>query len=143
MKKEKAKPSYEALYLGENLKNGYGDISHQFRTSRGEIVHFKQIRGLVFGDVVFVDKDCLAVRPKTIESKLSPTEKERLEYGAMKEIVKHERLRRRKAIEMKKPHKDIVRAVALLRPFARGMDRLMLKRFAEYLETQLSRKTKK
>lgn len=145
MKTEKTKTEYdlEAIYLGERYE--HFRISQCFRTAMGEIFRYSGIKDLCVGDSYLVSKDgFIAQRPKLAENpKLTLTEQERLDFAAAKEIIKHVRERKKKAMELKKPHPDIVRAIALLKPFARSMDRINLDRFTDYLRNQLSKPEKR
>jgi hypothetical protein len=136
----------EIIYLGERL-DLLGGIQHAFRASGGRIMKFSDNlgRGLYFGDSYLVSAaGTIAVPPKKCERpRLKITEQERLDFELQKELVKVERLKRRKALEIKKPHADIVAALELLRPFVRGADNFTLRRFVGYLEHQLSKPAKR
>lgn len=134
-----------ALYLGER-SNAFDSIFQVFRISESDVVSFNGIRGVFFGQCYGYDiaNDTMKVRPDTIESNMIPTEQEELEFHSQKEIVKFIRLKKQKAMQLKKPHKDIDLAVNLLLPFTRSMDSITLSRFVEYLKYRLSkRKTKR
>lgn len=134
-----------ALYLGER-SNAFGSIFQVFRISKSDTVAFNRIRGVIFGQCYGYDiaNGKMKVRPDTIESNMIPTEQEELEFHSQKEIIKFIRLKKQKAMQLKKPHKDIDLAVDLLLPFTQSMDSITLSRFVGYLEYRLSkRKTKR
>jgi hypothetical protein len=134
-----------ALYLGER-SNAFDSIFQVFRISESDVVSFNGIRGVFFGQCYGYDiaNGTMKVRPDTIESNMIPTEQEELEFHSQKEIVKFIRLKKQKAMQLKKPHKDIDLAVNLLLPFTRSMDSITLSRFVEYLKYRLlKRKTKR
>lgn len=155
MKKAKAPASpavtkfnVPAIYLGERVECLFG-IRHVFRTKAGDILRYKGLRGhLWYGDIYLTSKNgSIQTRPEKaplgLDSGLEPTEQDRLDYELHKELAKDYRLRNRKAMELKKPHRDIVKALELLRPFMRHADTYTIKRFTGYLENQLSKKAKR
>ena len=142
---KKAKYEIEYVYLGERVDAHFRQISQWFRSAKGDISRFVGVRG------IYVGESYLLTKKGSIKAKFPPQPKtqsvfleaqERLDYEAHKEIAKHQRLCRKKALTLKKPHRDIVAALELLRPFTRRMDTLTLRRFAEYLENQLSKRQK-
>ena len=157
MKKAKApaspadnKMNVPAIYLGERVEVLSG-IRHTFRTPEGRILSYKSLRGhLWFGDIYLTSKaGSIQTRPekapydKSENLGLEATKQDHLDYELHKELAKDYRLRNRKAMELKKPHRDILKALELLRPFMRGADTYTIKRFAGYLENQLSKKAKR
>lgn len=136
--------SVPVVYLGERMET-FGKITQVFRSARGRVFRYSGIKGVGFGDNTAVTKDGrIAVRPKVSEErKIAVTPEEEAEFSAHAQIVKHERARRRKQLELKKPHPDLVRAIQLLAKFTGRMDRLELSRFCQYVETELSKKGRK
>ncbi|MFA7333624.1 MAG: hypothetical protein WC130_04930 [Kiritimatiellia bacterium] len=147
-KAAKTKFNVPAIYLGERVEVLSG-IRHVFRTPAGDILRFKGLRGhLWYGDIYLTSSEgSIQTRPEKAPyeppSGLEPTKRERIDYEVHKELAKDYRLRNRKAMELKKPHADIVKALELLRPFMRGADTYTLRRFAGYIENQLSKKGKR
>lgn len=132
------------IYHGQRV--GFaGNITHLFKDKRGKEYRFRGVKNVFIGDVYEMnDDETMNVRPKSVDAKgWSLTDAEQTEYEAHKEIVKHQRLLNQKAMQLKKPHIDIVRAINLLKPFFRQLDRINQDRFVSYLKNELSRKAKK
>lgn len=141
--KKKTEYTKEVVYLGEEV--GFGSkIRQVFRDKKGEQYSFFGIKGfLFFGESYLMTEGGVMLTrnpPQPEKQTVFATEKERLTYEANKEICKYIRERRKKLMDIKKPHPDIVRAISLLRPFTRDMDFLVLSRFCNYLQQQLSKK---
>ena len=137
----KAKYCVEYVYLGERVE-AFDGIKQLFRNKKGEFARYSGVRDVYFGNSYLITDDgkIKARFPDRPDKQtVFSTEQEELDYEAHKELAKDYRLRKRKAMELKKPHKDIVRALNLLRPFTRKMDSITLRRFSEYLQNQLSR----
>jgi hypothetical protein len=143
-KKQKPKKDVkvEVLYLGKTI-DSIGNIRHLFRDKKGQRHLFRSIKLACFGDCFMMINDTLARRPEALENpSIFPTEAERLDYETRKLIVAHSTELKRKIMFIKKPHKDIVYAINLLRPFCKSMDFLTLERFTAYLKQQISKKGK-
>lgn len=132
------------IYLGERL-DLFG-IRHAFRGPDGKEKFFKgKIHGLIRGECYGISpKGEILKRPaQIVDCKLRMTDKEETEFELHKELCKHWRAKKKKALNLKKPHPDISKAIELLRPFVRYSDNIELNRFVEYLENQLSKKKRK
>ena len=141
----KSKYTIEYLYLGERV-DYIGGINQVFRNKKGKFCHYTGVKGVYFGESYMVTKEgqiksSWPEQPK--KQTLLPTEQDKLDYESHKELAKDARARRKKAMDLKKPHQDITKAIALLKPFARSMDNITLRRFTGYIENQLSRRSKK
>lgn len=139
------KYTVEYLYLGERI-DYVGNIRQVFRCKKGDLHYWQGIGGLCFGESYLVTKDGKIKKrwpPKPEKQTLFATEKEQLDFETQKLIVAHQREARKKFNDSKKPHRDIVRAIELLRPFVRNDDLLTLNRFVDYLKNQLTKKKKK
>jgi len=139
------KYTIEYVYLGEQV-DIMGNISQLFRNKKGEFAKYSGVKPLFFGESYLISKKGMIksrMPPQPKKQTLFVTDRDKMAYEANKEIAKNERLLRRKAMELKKPHQDIVKAIALLRPFVYELDSMNLHRFMKYLENQLSRKKKK
>lgn len=142
--KKKTPDIVPALYLGERV-SAIGNIHQVFKAPMCGELFFKGIKQVHFGDSYEYDRanGTMKTRPKQIKGRLKASIKDEHTYHAQKEIVKLQRLKNRKALEIKKPHKDIDRAIELLRPFTNGMGSIDLHRFVEYLENRLSKGRRK
>jgi hypothetical protein len=141
---KETKYTIEVIYLGER-PDLFGQIKQIFRDRKGRIYSYKGVRGVYFGCSYLVSKDgMIETRPKEFDKqKLTLTEQDHLDFSANVEICKHIRAKQKKALEVKKPHPNLVNALDLLRPFTRNMDNLELTRFTDYIKNQLSKKRKK
>lgn len=129
------------LFLGERVDH-MGNIFQLFRDRNGEQFRYTKIKRPFFGDCYEIDKEeKMKTRPESVKG-FEPTDKERLEYEAQKLCVVAERLSRKRAMKLRSPHPDIVRAIKLLRPFYRSMTRTDQNRFTQYLENELSKRSK-
>jgi hypothetical protein len=154
MKPKKKKPVEEnrkpanivpALYLGERVTS-FGDIVQSFRVlGQKERLTFTGIRNIYAGEAYEYDlnNNTMKIRPARLDCIDKMTEADEREFELHKELAKHRRLERQKAMNLKKPHRDIVRAIDLLRPFCRNASTLEIRRFTEYLGNQLSKKPAK
>lgn len=130
------------MYLGERV-HWSNKIIQLFKSRDGKEYHFKGIKAWVGNCYRLETGDKMQRRPEVLETNWEMSEKEKLEYEAQKEIVKFHRLNQRKAMELKKPHKDIVQAIYLLKKFYHSMDSIDRKRFMQYLDNQLSKRKNK
>lgn len=134
----------EFVYLGERVFGYNRRISQVFKNAKGKEILFSGIRGIMPGQVFWITDGTIKTRPEPIEEpSIEMSEKDWIEYEAQKAIVKIERLRRKKAMNLKAPHPDIKRAIDLLRPFAANLSSIDLRRFAEYIQNEISVKKRK
>lgn len=136
------------MFLGERIRGWHKKIEQLFRSKDGKDFFFSGIHRPWFGTVYEMKLKAdgsasMAVRPKEVESDWEPSEKERQEFEAAKIVVASERQNRRKAMTLKRPHDDIVRAVKLMRPFYRALPDQDRRRFMEWFSNECSRKGKK
>lgn len=145
---KKSKPKIvEALYLGES-SNFNGDVFQDFRFKDGSIHNWSGRKNVWSGTSYQVEKSggvyLMARRPKEFEKpKLQMTSEERVKYEALKITVKAARLLKRKAMDIKRPHADIQKAIELLGPFARSLDLLDLDRFFKYIKKECVKPVRK
>jgi len=135
----------EILFLGEQI-TVINKIVQVFRDGEGESYHFTGIRGIYFGESYLVSEEgrikCAFPERPEIQT-LHPTAQESMNYEAQKICVREARAQKRKEMKIKKLHPDIVQAIKLLRPFARGLDHWDQTRFFSYLKNECSKKGKK
>lgn len=130
------------IYCGERV-GLFGRIHQLFKDKKGKEYSYTGIKDAMVGYCYEVSaKDQMSLRPKTVEG-FPMSEKDKLEMEAQKLAVRAERLMKRKAFELKRPHPDIVRALKLLAPFYRGLTRFDQDRFMSYLGNEMSRKPKR
>lgn len=137
----------EALYIGERV-TGFGEIVQAFKIENGEVLHWTGVKGLWVDESYEVEVKptgghTIKMRPDRVEEKdrrLFMSDKDKIEYEAQKIAVRGQRERRKKKMELSKPHADIVKAIQLLKPFARSLDYIDLDRFMGYVKNQLSKK---
>ncbi len=130
------------LYIGDDLCAIRGP-QQMFRDAKGKMMRFSGVRGLWAGDSYMIDvaNGTIKTRPEPVYgTKLEMSKQEWERHEGTKLAIKHYRERRCKAMELKKPHRDIVAAIKLLKPFARDMDSLTLSRFTGYIQNELSKK---
>ena len=86
----------------------------------------------------------IMTKPKeVVENAFRWSDKEETECYAQKEVVRNYRAELKKEMLIKKPHADIARAIQLLRPFYRSLNHIDQRRFANYLQNEMSKKVKK
>lgn len=144
MSKKEREYTEEYLYLGERV-NFLGRISKVFRNKKGEISSWNP-KGVYFGESYLASKDGYmksSFPPQPEKQTIFPTDRDKAEYEAHKVMAADTRARRKKEREFKKPSKDILRAIELLRPYARYLDSIELGRFCGYIQNQLSKRRKK
>lgn len=129
-------------YLGERV-GIRGKVIQSFRDTLGELYHFSGIKGVFFGSwYEMLEDGKMHRRPKELSGD-EPSDKDWKEFETNKIGVKAFRLQSRKAMQLKKPHEDIVRAVALLKPFYQSVDRFTQKRFMDWVCNEMSKPNKK
>lgn len=139
MKKQK---KVLVMYLGERI-SVIGKVAQVFKDKRGEEHWFSGIHRVYFGDVYTMVDDRMSRKPVSVDSEWKPTDMDRLEYEAQKIVVRAHRQAKLTAMKMKKPHADITRAVALVRPFYWHLSTLDRRRFLEWFANACSTKEKK
>lgn len=144
----KTSKQVQVIYLGEQV-DIIGHINQVFRDKKGKVFKYNGVKGVWPGSCYLIDvnpdgSSTIKTRPESVEKpKIEFSEKDRLEYETNKEIAKHQRLLNKQAMDIKKPHEDITRAIQLLKPFARSVSNIDLNRFMGYLKNQLTKPTKK
>jgi hypothetical protein len=137
MKKE------HVMFVGERV-DWRGNIYQCFKNKAGVESHFKGVKNVCFGSVYNVEDGRIARIPVAIEPPpWHPTDKECLEHEAQKIAVYERRALNRKALQLKKPHADIAKAVELLAPFYLSMDDFTRMRFMRWFSNECSKKVKK
>lgn len=136
------------MFLGERIRGWSHKIEQLFKAKDGKEFFFSSIKRPWFGTVYEMDLKAdgsasMAIKPKEVECDWEPTEKERQEFEAQKAVVISERQARQKAMQLKRPHDDIVRAIKLIRPFYRALPEVNRRRFMEWFANECSRKGKK
>lgn len=130
------------MYLGERVDLFRG-VHQEFKDKSGSKFNWTGIKNLYFGAVVEAERKgksmTMSRRPQIVESDWQPTEQEEVEYEAHKVVVRAYRQSRKKAMELKRPNQNIVRAVELLKPFYRAMDHFSQKRFMEWIANACSK----
>lgn len=129
------------MFLGERADN-FDGINQLFVDKKGEKHLFRGLKYVWFGNVYEMTDGKMKVRPEAVESDWTPTEEQRLEYEAQKLAVCAIRERRKKKNLSRKPHKDILRAVELLRPFYKPLSKWDRERLTDWLTHQLSKAKK-
>lgn len=135
----------ELLYLGERL-SGLNKIVQVFRDKKLEEHCWTGIKLVFFGESYYCDADHkMTIMPDKVENQtFFATSAEKTRREVDKIACKAERESRKKTMSLDKPHDDIVRAIGLLRPFAKYMDWRTESRFFEYIRNQATkRKAKK
>lgn len=138
----------KVMYHGERIAPFGGKVVQYFKNQDGKGFYFSGIKCVWPGEIYQLESgNKMFAKPKRLydEEAKQPwtmTKKDWAEFEAQKEIVKHHRRSRRKEMILKRPHPDIVRAVALLKPFYRALDHLDQSRFTKYLANQMSKKPK-
>lgn len=135
----------EVIYVGERADPMWNKIWQTFRNAKGELYRYQSLKNIYVGECYWTfDDGKIKTRPEKVEKpKLSLTDQERRDYEAHKEIAKQVRLERRKAMELKRPHPDIVKAINLLKPFCINLGPSDLSRFTQYLKEQLGKRKSK
>jgi len=136
----------EAIYLGARVDDITNSIYYFFRDHAGNIYRYKGLKNyLTFGKSYLVSKEgTISKIPNPCENQtLETTEQDLLDFHAHQNIVIQFRNEKKKTMHLKKPHKDIIEAIRLLRPFAKNLNYSDLKRFGEYLKNEISKKGKK
>lgn len=134
------------MYHGERVYRFR--IQQLFKDKRGKEHYWTGIKYVQFGSIYEAEKKdkhfSLDRKPLSVEVKgWEPTEQERLTYESQKLVAKARRQENRKAMELSRPHNDITRAVNLLRPFFRQLNRIDQERFSSYLSNEMSKKVGK
>ena len=135
----------EVVYLGERVFDN-GKIKQCFRDTKDNTYNYSRVKNLFFGSSYSIEKKSKSIKLNPEErpnQKVFVTKAETLRYAAHVEMAKHQRAKRKKALELKKPHKDIVEAIRLLRPFTHHLGWLEFDRFNNYLKNKLSTKANK
>lgn len=134
----------KVIYCGERV-DMIGNIKQLFRDEEGNEFCYTGVKRVWPGSCYEIsDDEKIQRKPTEVEANgFEFTPKDRAEYEAHKLVVSATRALRRKAMAIKKPHPDIVRAINLLRPFYRNLGRFDQDRFSKYLCNQMSRKAKK
>ena len=130
----------ELLCLGERV--ALFGIEQVFRNAKGEIVRYAKLSGYQFGESYIQTDGKLPKRAEPLDEekrKLTPGTEDRRQFEVHKLAVINYRRRQLNAYNLKKPHPEIVRAIELLRPFARTVDSIDLRRFMGYIENQLTK----
>lgn len=126
------------MYLGERVTM-MGSIYKLFVDKKGETYHYSKIKHVWLGSCYEITNDGKMKRnPESVEG-WEITEKERVEAEAQKLVVTAHRMTKRKAMQLKKPHPDIVKAMNLLGRFYRSMSKWDRQRFVDYLENEMSK----
>lgn len=132
-----------AIYLGERLTL-LGSVFHVFRDAKTNLYRFTGLKSIFFGETYLVSKDgSIKVRPDVSLKKLDLMENDFAEFEAHKILAKDARLNKRKAMELKKPHADIVKAIELLRPFIQSVPRYDQDRFLRYIHNEATKRKKR
>jgi hypothetical protein len=132
----------KVMYCGERV--GHFRVGQLFKDKRGKEYSYRGVKRVWPGCVYEISSDNkIDIRPKEISCDWEMSEQDRLEMEANKVAVTAYRLERRKAMELKRPHKDIVKAVELLRPFYRNLGHFDQARFVGYLRNQMSKGKRK
>lgn len=126
------------MYLGERV-TFLGKVYQVFKDKKGESFSYTQIKNVWVGDCYEITNDGKMSRRPSSVTGWEMTEKEKLESEAQKVAVRAHRLQQRKAMQLKKPHPNIVSAIKLLRPFFRSMGRIDQERFTAYLTNEMSK----
>lgn len=131
------------MFHGERV--GFsGKILQCFRDRTGKDHNFTGIKWVYFGCVYPMVGDSMKRKPEEIEVEdWKPTENDRNEFEAQKLVVRAKRQAMKKAMDLKKPHDDITRAVGLIRRFYVGLDNLDRRRFMDWFANECSKKGKK
>lgn len=129
----------KVMYHGERV-NHFDKIYQVFKSKDGKTHNFTGIKNIWFGSVYVMEKDTLKRKPEAIETDWQPTDQEREEYEAAKIVVKATRQNKLKAMKLKQPHQNIVRAIELIRPFYLHLSNLDRRRFIEWFENECSKK---
>lgn len=126
------------MFLGERV-GWNGKVYQLFRSKDGKEHNFSGIKRVYFGDVYEMIDEKLKIRPESVDG-WEPTDKDRREYEAQKLVVTASRQANRKAMEIKRPHAEVVKAVDLLRPFYRALSHVDQRRFMEWIANECSKK---
>jgi hypothetical protein len=130
------------MYHGERV-NHFGAIYQLFKSQKGVDSHYSGIKNVGIGSCYAQEPGGkMKIRPELVEPPKGfvMSEKDELEAEAQREVVRHARAEKRKAMELRKPNQRIVQAVDLLRPFYRAMSHVDQRRFMGYLANECSKK---
>lgn len=139
------------MYHGERV-NWRGEIIQLFRDRKGEEFYWSGRKHVYFGEIYESTKKgrskaadhVMARNPKmVVDETWSATEKDRAEYEGAKVACTDARAQRKKAYELKKPHKDLVRAVELMRPFYLSLTDNDRRRLIGWFANECSKKRRK
>ncbi len=126
------------MYVGERVHFS-GQIVQAFKSKDGTEHFFARTKGVwPFECYKMVNQTMKAVKPERAGD-WEPSELVRHEFEQNKVIVTARRLEMRKARDIKKPHQNLIRAVELLRPFYRGLNRNEQRLLTEYLLNEISK----
>ncbi len=134
----------KVIYHGERV-GLTGKICQLFKDKNGKEFLFQGVKGVWLGNCYEVSKDDqIKARPEAIDNNgFELTEDDRRQAEVAKLSCVAERLSRRKAMDFKRPHVDIITAIRLLSPFYRSVGRFDQDRFVRYLENEMSKKPRK
>ena len=113
------------MYLGERA-DWRGDIRQLYRDRDGNDLYWSPRKHVYFGEIYETEKKgrgkkqehLMRKAPKRVEVEgWEPTEKERTEYEAAKVACRDSRAQRKKDFEFRKPAKQLMTAVDLVRPY--------------------------
>lgn len=127
------------MYHGERADTWRGKIWQCFRSKDGKEHSFSGIKNIYFGECYAMLDSKMKIRPEAVPG-WEPTEKERTEYEAQKLVVRQVRQSRLEAFKLTRPHKDVLRAVELLRPFYRALTDSDRNRFMKWVSNECSKK---
>lgn len=125
------------IYCGERVGH-FGEIFQLFKTKKGKAMHFKGIKRVWVGDCYVVTDGTMKINPESVDGFAMGME-DANEAEAQREVVRHARAEKKKAMELKKPNAKIVAAIKLLRPFYRSMNHIDQRRFTQYLQNEMSK----
>lgn len=136
------------MYHGERVHSWTKKVYQLFKNKKGKEYQWNSIKGIYFGSIYEIERKAdgsssMLTRPKEIEEpwrQWEPTEKERLEYEAQKAVVTAQRQARLKEFKLKRPHKDLTKAVELFRPFYRALTDNDRRRLVEWFANEASKK---
>jgi D-lyxose ketol-isomerase len=142
----KKKEKREVLvYCGERVPVFSAKVLQLFKDAKGNKYHYSGIKGVYVGECYAAIDEQMKIRPEIVppEEAFALSTKDRIEAEAQMLIVRDWRAERKKAMELKRPHANITRAIDLLRPFYLGLNDLDRRRFAGYLRNEMSKRKRK
>lgn len=134
----------EVIYLGERLTMN-DKIVQVFRDAEGKESYFSGVKRVWVGDSYLMsEKGTIKAKPERVENPtLKMNEEDEAKYQAQKIVCRDYRLTRQKEMKLKQPHEDILKAIELLRPFARGLSWYDNERFFTYIKNESTKPKKK